>query len=105
MMENTLPIACTLSGAELEQRQKTTLHAVVAQAQETRALNDGYAFRFQPGDTILEQIMSLIRKERKCCRFLQFDLRVAPDEGPIWLELTGPQGTGDFLRTTLELSA
>ncbi len=104
-MESSLPIACTLSDAELEQRQKTTLDEVIAQAEETISLVEGYAFRFKPSDAILGQIVSLIQAERKCCRFLQFDLRVTPDGGPIWLELAGPQGTREFLETILQITA
>ena len=104
MMENQLPIVCTLSDMELEQRRKTTLDDLVAQAEEIRALENGYGFRFGAADMILEEIASLIQKERRCCRFLRFDLRVMPDEGPMWLELTGPEGTKEFLETTLPIS-
>lgn len=102
IMENiVLPIACTLTEAELEQRRETMLSKVIAKAEEIHAVQDGYAFRFKPADAILEEIVSLIQKERKCCRFLHFNLRVTPDEGPIWLELAGPVGTKEFLETTL----
>ncbi len=38
-----------------------------------------------------------IAAERRCCRFLQFVLTMEPDEGPVWLEVTGPPGTAEFL--------
>jgi hypothetical protein len=41
----------------------------------------------------------LITVERECCPFLRFNLRLEPGEGPIWLELTGPSGTKDFLNS------
>jgi hypothetical protein len=46
----------------------------------------------------------LIDLERQCCPFLRFELKVLPANGPIWLELTGPEGTRDFLRTVLNLT-
>lgn len=103
-MENQLPIVCTLTDTELEQRRKTTLDGLIAQAEEMTALEEGYSFRFKPTDSILEEIVSLIQKERRCCRFLCFNLRVMPEEGPIWLELIGPEGTKEFLETTLRIS-
>ena len=41
--------------------------------------------------------LGAIDAERRCCRFLRFRLTVEPDEGPMVLELTGPEGTRDFL--------
>lgn len=33
----------------------------------------------------------------QCCPFLRFQLTVEPGRGPIWLELTGPAGTREFV--------
>jgi hypothetical protein len=41
--------------------------------------------------------------ERQCCPFLRFNIRLEPGEGPIWLELSGPEGTKDFLNSFLTL--
>jgi hypothetical protein len=41
--------------------------------------------------------------ERHCCRFLRFTLTVEPDEGQFILELTGPQGTREFVAALLDL--
>jgi hypothetical protein len=30
---------------------------------------------------------------------MQFNLRIEPGSGPIWLELTGPEETKEFLTT------
>lgn len=68
-----------------------------------RDLDSGYALRFAPEDALLPDLATLIDLERQCCPFLTFDLKVLPANGPIWLELTGPEGTRDFLRTILEL--
>jgi hypothetical protein len=35
--------------------------------------------------------------ERRCCAFLHLRLTVRPGEGGIWLEMTGPPGTPEFL--------
>lgn len=54
-----------------------------------------------PAD-VLSAILETVDAERKCCRFLQFEITVEPDGGPIWLELAGPPGTREFLSALLE---
>jgi hypothetical protein len=99
-----LPVACSLSAPELREREQTVLAKVRSQAREVRELDSGYALRFAPEDAVLSDLATLIELERQCCPFLRFELKVLPANGPIWLELTGPEGTRDFLRTILELS-
>ena len=58
-------------------------------------------FSFAPAPDLLRLIAETIEAERRCCRFLQFELVVAPDEGPIQLRLSGPRGTREFLEDLL----
>jgi hypothetical protein len=44
-------------------------------------------------------LAQLITFERECCPFLRFSLRLEPANGPLWLELTGPEGTKVFLQS------
>jgi hypothetical protein len=92
-----IPVACTLTSDELRQREEETLHAVGRAVLETRELEDGYAFRFPPDDVWLDQLVNLVRLERECCPFLKFSITAEPGSGPIWLQLTGPDGTKEFL--------
>jgi hypothetical protein len=73
--------------------------------QEALALNDGYALRFPTDDATLTELMQLIQLERQCCAFLRFRLTVEPGGGPVWLELTGPEGTKSFLESALGLGS
>jgi hypothetical protein len=43
------------------------------------------------------ELAHLIDLEHQCCPFLKFRLTVEPGAGPLRLELTGPDGTKDFL--------
>jgi len=52
---------------------------------------------------VLGAITAMINAERKCCRFLRFQVIVEPSDGPIVLELTGPEGTQEFLEAMLSL--
>lgn len=63
---------------------------------------DGHRLRFVGTDDMLTAVVRAVLAERQCCRFLQFTIVVAPDEGPITLDLTGPPGTREFMATMLE---
>ena len=56
---------------------------------------DGYSYLFDP--SAFELIASFVKNERKCCPFLNFMIEVRAPDAPIWLRLTGPEGTRDFL--------
>jgi hypothetical protein len=98
-----LPVVCSLTTPELREREATVLAKIRARVQEVKNADCGYALRFEPEGGLLADLATLIDLERQCCPFLRFHLQVLPANGPIWLELTGPEGTRDFLRTILEL--
>ena len=92
-----LPIACELTPKEMEERRQGLLPGLLAHAQERIALADGFRWRFVAGSELLAAVVQAIDLERRCCRFLRFELTVEPDAGPVWLEVTGPKGTAEFL--------
>lgn len=97
-----LPIACELTPAELEARRTGLLPGLLAQATERMALSNGFRWRFAPSTELLMAAVKTIDAERQCCRFLKFALTVEPGAGDVWLEVTGPDGTAEFLSTLLE---
>ena len=94
-----LPIACNLTDAEFQERRTAVLKTVKAAVVEVKELGNGYAYRFPSEEIWIRELTKLITAERGCCPFLRFDLRIEPSGGPIWLELTGPEGTKDFLHS------
>jgi hypothetical protein len=92
-----LPIACTLSPEDLRQRRAELLPGLLARAVGQETLAAGMRFRFEPASETLAEIMRVIDAERQCCRFLRFELSVAPDLGPMVFTVSGPPGTLDFL--------
>jgi hypothetical protein len=94
---NDLPIACSLSPEAIAARKARLLPGLAARATAVDALPEGLRLRFAPADGILGEIARVVEAERQCCRFLQFDLRVEQDGGPITLSLTGPPGTREFV--------
>jgi len=96
-----------LTAPELRERRRTALADFRAAQREARELTDatgeGYAFRFTLSGAQLAALAELIELERQCCPFLHFRLTVEPAGGPVWLTLTGPAGTREFLRHELGL--
>ncbi len=83
------PIACTLSEAELRERESTILHSIRQSVLEVIRTADGYEYRFKPTSEILISVTQLVDLERQCCAFLTFRIVVEPQR-PIRLEIAGP---------------
>ena len=98
------PVICSLPDGELKERQANLLRKIMERVLETKPLDSGYAFRFAVDDVLLSELVAVINAERKCCAFLKFKLEVFPAEGLVWLEITGPEETKEFLRKALRLS-
>jgi hypothetical protein len=96
-----LPIACELTPAELEARRQGLSQELLAQATERVPLSNGFRWRFAPSTKVLMAAVQTIDAERLCCRFLKFVLTTEPGGGDVWLEVTGPVGTREFLSTLL----
>jgi hypothetical protein len=89
--DRQLPIACDL-GAIDPDRRPVHLARIERLLRElpvaVEALPDGLAFRFDPEHYIT--IAEVVAEERLCCPFFRFVLDVAPERGPVWLRITGP---------------
>jgi hypothetical protein len=66
-------------------------------------LPDDLRLRFAPSGETLSSIARAVEAERHCCRFLCFTLTVEPDEGQFTLDLTGRQGTREFVAALLDM--
>jgi hypothetical protein len=98
-----LPIVCTLGPAALNARRQGLLSELLAQSAARELLPDGLRLRFAPSGETLSSIARAVEAERHCCRFLRFTLTVEPDEGQFTLDLTGPQGTREFVAALLDM--
>jgi len=94
---NELPIACTLTTAELHERRAGILEKFQHSIVDAKELDNGYAYSLSSAEASLSDLGTMIELERQCCPFLRFKLTVEPAGGPVWLELTGPAGTKEFL--------
>ena len=63
-----------------------------------RELPNGYAFQF-PGDMKTAQLVAeWAAGERLCCPFFDITIRFEAEGGPLWLTITGREGTKQFMQ-------
>lgn len=95
-----LPVVCTLTPETIATRRAGMLPGLVRRAESREGTADGLRFRF--ASDAWSAIATTVEAERQCCRFLRFDIAVEPNGGPIWLSLSGPAGTREFLTALIE---
>jgi hypothetical protein len=97
-----IPLACA---ADAIPRERRAAHFALiarlfgADVRERVAAPDGYSYRFD--GAAFDDIARFVADERLCCPFLTFDIELHPQGGPLWLHLTGPEGTRAFLDAEL----
>ena len=84
-------------------RRTGLLSDLLRRAEGRENLPEGLRLRLAPTREALATIASAVVAERHCCRFLRFGTTVEPDGGPVFLELTGPPGTREFIGALLEV--
>ena len=99
---SSLPIACHLTSTELQERRQTVLAKLHDAVLAVKELPDGYEYLFSSEGNRFKELTEMIDLERQCCPFLEFNLKVTAGGGPLHLEITGPEGTKDFLLNTFE---
>jgi hypothetical protein len=101
-MPHALPIACTLTPAQLAADRDTLLTGLADHAVERTPLPSGIRLRFDATAERMRQIDAVVRRERECCPFLDFHVGLALGGSALTLEVTGPEGTDQMLAMLLE---
>lgn len=94
-------LVCKLTSKELRERKETIIASLKKQILEKKELSNGYAFKFAGTDNVIDELSEFVKSERSCCNFFTFGLSYSGDGKEAWLNLTGPEGTKDFIRTEL----
>jgi hypothetical protein len=95
-------VSCKLTSAELQKRRETVLASLKAKVKERKELADGYSFRFDNTDEVIDELTDFIKSERQCCDFFNFGINVRND-GTLWFDLTGPKGAREMIGAELGL--
>jgi hypothetical protein len=97
-----IPIACSLAPVEFAAMRDGLLPGLLARATSRDPIPGGYRWQFGPRSDLLKEAAAVLEAEHRCCRFLRFVLVVEAGDGPVSLEITGPEGTEEFLTTLLD---
>ena len=95
------PFACNRLALAPEQRKRHFDQlgpAVRSMKKSVRELPDGYEFEFAPDAATVQLVAEWAAGEHLCCPFFKIELRMEPEQGPLWLRLTGREGTKDFIK-------
>ncbi len=87
-MSANIPLACTLSEADLKVRSREVAE-LFAHAAAVEELPDGFAFAFPGSDEWAHQLLDFVVFERACCPFNSFGLRFSSPHDAIWLDVRG----------------
>ena len=104
-MSKESPIACVMAalGEEQRRRRKELEGRLGASVEEVRELADGYALRLPAESRMVTDVAEFVTYERLCCPFLDFEINVEREGGPLWLRLKGREGVKEFVRVELGL--
>lgn len=96
-------LTCKLMPEDMRLRKETILKSLKTKVLEKKELPNGYAFRFPGSDAMVDELVEFIKTERECCDFFIFNLSISGDKSEAWLELTGVEGSKDFVTEELGL--
>lgn len=102
--KTNFPMACSLTPAEISAMREGLLPGLLSRAVSGEAIVDGFRWQFRSAPGLLRDIGAVIEAEHRCCPFLRFVLEVEPGDGPIVLNVTGPEGAAEFLSLLLEMT-
>lgn len=94
--KETIP-NCKLSSRELRHRKATVIAGLKGLVLEKYETSGGFKYGFDSSDQTFGLLCEFIRTERLCCDFFTFSLTISDRESPVWLELSGPEGTKEFI--------
>ena len=98
-MNPDIHLACNMGVFTPSQREAhiQTTNELIQAVQSVQDIENGYEFRFPNETEFISKIAEFISNERLCCPFLEFTLNVVSNSELVFLSLTGPLGTQEFL--------
>lgn len=99
------PFACDMEALtpELRRRHFDELSPMLRSLKKSiRQLPDGYEFEFPADANTYALLTEWAMQERACCPFFDIDIRFDREGGPMWLRLTGREGTKEFVGSEFE---
>jgi hypothetical protein len=95
-------LSCKLTTPELQQRKRTVVAELKSHLLDKSETERGFKYKFDGTDQMLDLLNNFIKTERLCCDFFVFNLSASNEKDFVWLELSGPEGTKDFIKHEIE---
>jgi len=94
------PFACDTAAFTPDVRKRHDELGLILRSLKTsvRELADGYEFEFPSDQNTFQLVTEWSIQERLCCPFFDIEVRLDREGGPLWLRLTGREGTKDFIK-------
>lgn len=89
-----VPVACTLGGAELDERTEQW-RALAGKAERREEIPDGLRLSFPAGAELAGELAALAAAEQGCCAFFDFTLHLTPTG--LQLEVRAPEAAAGML--------
>src|SRR5262249_29172506 len=102
-MASDIPVACTLSAAELRERGEDVVAPLFARVERVQELPDGYRFAFPAEADGVRELLEFILSERACCPFFTFELAFPSPHQSVWLTLRGGKEVKEFVAGSFAL--
>ena len=98
-IDTPTPFVCNLGVMNQEERGRyiSLSRKVMGAGDERRELDNGYAFRLAVAKISLVEIAEWVTFERRCCPFFNLQIEAEPNDGPLWLRMTGAPGIKQFI--------
>lgn len=94
-------VVCKLTTPELQKRKATVIAELKSLILSRQELVNGYSYKFEATDEILDKLNLFIKTERMCCDFFTFQLTI--EESSAIFNITGPEGAKEFLKEEVDL--
>lgn len=89
--------------SDAESIKEPLLAVVLDSIKSVQEVDEGYVLNCGRNPECVDPLAKLIMVQRVLNPFLRLSLTVESNDGPIKLELSGPEGTKDFLRSEFVL--
>ncbi len=89
---------------QAQEKRIEQLPLLLDEIKQVKVIDAGYSLRFGPEPANLMMVCDWLQIERLCQPFLRMKLSSESNQGPIWLDLSGPAGTQNFLKSEYGLN-
>ena len=96
-------LSCKLTSTAMRERKATVIASLQKQIVEKKELEKGYTFKFSKSEAIDKELAEFTKSEKECCDFFEFKVSTTEDNKWVWLEISGPDGAKDFIKTEMGL--